>query len=151
MEEYAAAERPPLFWWSALLALIFFVAWCFVLGHFAGPAKPGFFEMFKVGLGTLKSGSFLVPGLILGIGASLGATGAKQSIGYGLLGAISIASLVAIFYGVDVTTSYQSAQATAVNPPPGIEGMEEVPTPQLLWRSVSQSCSFHRFSMPLAR
>lgn len=121
--EIAAAQRPPLFWWSALLALMFFIAWCLVLGHLAGPAKPGFFEMFKLGLGTLKSGSFFVPGLILGIGASLGAAGAKQSIGYGLLGAILIASVVAVFYGVDIVTSYKAAQTGAVQPPPGIEGL----------------------------
>ncbi|MDO8353852.1 MAG: hypothetical protein Q7T14_10340, partial [Aestuariivirga sp.] len=84
------------------------------------------------GLGTLKSGSFFVPGLILGVGASLGASGARQSIGYGLLGAILIASLVAVFYGVDVITSYKSAEAAAVNPPPGIEGLEEVPDPTSL-------------------
>lgn len=127
--EHAATERPPLFWWSAALAVMFFIAWCLVLSHLAGPAKPGIFEMFKLGLGRLKSGSFLVPGLILGLGASLGASGAKQSIGYGLVGAILIASLVAVFYGVDVITSYNSAPAAAANPPPGVEGMEAVPNP----------------------
>ena len=119
--ELAATVRPPLFWWSALLAMFFFIAWCLFLGHLAGPVRPGIFEMFKLGLGTLKSGSFFVPGLILGVGASLGASGAKQSIGYGLLGALLIASVVAVFNGMDVLTSYQSAQADAVKPPPGIE------------------------------
>ena len=122
--ELAFTGRPPLFWWSALLAVVFFIAWCLFLGHLAGPMRPGIFEMFKLGLGTLKSGSFFAPGLILGVGASLGASGARQSIGYGLLGAILIASVVAVFYGVDVLTSYQSAQADAVKPPPGIEGLE---------------------------
>lgn len=121
--ELAATGRPPLFWWSALLAVIFFIAWCLFLGHLAGPVRLGIFEMFKLGLGTLKAGSFFVPGLILGVGASLGASGAKQSIGYGLLGAILIASVVAVFYGVDVLTSYNAAQADAVQPPPGIEGV----------------------------
>ena len=121
--ELAATGRPPLFWWSALLAVIFFITWCLFLGHLASPVRPGIFEMFKLGLGTLKAGSFFVPGLILGVGASLGASGAKQSIGYGLLGAILIASVVAVFYGVDVLTSYSAAQADAVQPPPGIEGV----------------------------
>lgn len=119
--ELAVTGRPPLFWWSALLAVIFFITWCLLLGHLAGPVRPGIFEMFKLGLGTLKSGSFFVPGLILGVGASLGASGTRQSIGYGLLGALLIASVAAVFNGVDVLTSYQSAQADAVKPPSGIE------------------------------
>ena len=130
--ELAVTGRPFLFWWSVLLAVAFFIAWCLFLGQLAGPVKPGIFEMFKLGLGTLKSGSFFVPGLILGVGASLGASGARQSIGYGLLGAILIASVVAVFYGVDVITSYKSVQAAAVNPPPGIEGLEKVPDPTTL-------------------
>ena len=57
--ELAVSGRPPLFLLSALLAVAFFIAWCFFLGHLAGPVKPGIYEMFKLGLGTLKSGSFL--------------------------------------------------------------------------------------------
>ena len=81
---------------------------------------PGVYETFKFGLGTLEAGSFFMPGLLLGIGASLGASGAKQSIGYGLVGAILIATAAASFYGADAIAEFKAA---VMQPPQAIEGL----------------------------
>jgi hypothetical protein len=118
--ETVATGKPLLFWWFVLLAAAFHIAWSLFLGYRAGPLTPGIYEMFVLGLGKLEAGSFFLPGLLLGIGASLGASGTRQSIAYGLVGAILIATVAAVFYGADAIADFK---ADVMQPPPGIEGL----------------------------
>lgn len=118
--EKVAAGKPLLFWWFVFLAAAFLITWSLVVGYRAAPPATGIFETFKLGLGTLEAGSFFMPGLLLGIGASLGASGAKQSIGYGLVGAILIATLAAAFCGTDAIADFK---ADVMQPPQGSEGL----------------------------
>lgn len=118
--EKVATGKPLLFWWFVFLATVFLVAWSLFLGYRAGPLTLGIHEMLVLGLGKLEAGSFLMPGLLLGIGASLGASGTRQSIGYGLVGAILIASVATVFFGTDAIAQFKVA---VEQPPQGIEGL----------------------------
>jgi hypothetical protein len=118
--ETVTTGKPLLFWWFVFLAAAFLITWSLFAGYSAGPPSPGVYEMLVVGLGKLEAGSFFMPGLILGIGASLGASSARQSIGYGLVGAMLIATAAGMFYGADAIADFK---VDVMRPPQGIEGL----------------------------
>jgi hypothetical protein len=92
-------QRPPLFWPSVLVSFLSMLAigWLVMQQRYAMQTTMPFFKS----LGQLLPRHYLLPGLILGLGASLGEETIKRSMRHVMLGAVIIAAASVLFFLID--------------------------------------------------